>query len=159
LEPTKIYVKSVISVLRTNLIKGFAHITGGGLTENILRILPKNLGVTLDAKKWNVLPIFGWLATIGISSMNLYISISKNRKMYKVIYINVDRDICYFIFTGGINKDEMLRTFNCGIGAVLICSEENKTEVLTKLSSLSVEDENPVVIGSVNTYCGNSARL
>jgi len=81
LEPTKIYVKSVISVLRTNLIKGFAHITGGGLTENIPRILPENLGVTLDAKKWNVLPIFGWLAAIGISSMNLYISISKNRKM------------------------------------------------------------------------------
>jgi len=55
----------------------------------------------------------------------------------------------------------MLRTFNCGIGAVLICSEENKTEVLTKLflSSLSPENENPVVIGSVNTYCGNSARL
>jgi len=68
-------------------------------------------------------------------------------------------EICYFIFTGGISKDEMLRTFNCGIGAVLICSEENKTEVLNKLSSLSLENENPVVIGSVNTYCGNSARL
>lgn len=55
---------------------------------------------------------------------------------------------CFCI--GGINKHEMLRTFNCGIGAVLICSEKDKVEVLAKL-----KDENPVVIGSVNTYCGN----
>lgn len=66
MEPTKIYVKSVIPALRTNLVKGFAHITGGGLTENIPRILPENLGVTLDAKKWNILPIFSWLAAIGM---------------------------------------------------------------------------------------------
>ena len=65
MEPTKIYVKSVIPALRTNLVRGFAHITGGGLMENIPRILPENLGVTLDAKKWNVLPIFSWLAAIG----------------------------------------------------------------------------------------------
>ncbi|XP_070170222.1 trifunctional purine biosynthetic protein adenosine-3 [Polyergus mexicanus] len=113
LEPTKIYVKSVIPALRTNLVKGFAHITGGGLVENIPRILPSHLGVMLDATKWNILPIFGWLATMG-----------------------------------GINKHEMLRTFNCGIGAVLICSEKDKIIVLNKL-----KDENPVVIGSVNVYC------
>jgi len=65
LEPTKIYVKSVLPALRTNLVKGFAHITGGGLTENIPRILPEDLGVTLNATKWNLLPIFGWLAAIG----------------------------------------------------------------------------------------------
>lgn len=65
MKPTRIYVKSVIPALRTNLVKGFAHITGGGLTENIPRILPETLGVTLDAKKWNVLPIFSWLAAIG----------------------------------------------------------------------------------------------
>jgi len=49
---------------------------------------------------------------------------------------------------GGINKHEMLRTFNCGIGAVLICSEKDKTKIVNKL-----KDENPVIIGSVNTYC------
>lgn len=78
LEPTKIYVKSVLPALRTNLVKGFAHITGGGLTENIPRILPEDfhLGVTLDAIKWNVLPIFGWLAAVGeyiVTIQNLYI--------------------------------------------------------------------------------------
>ncbi|EFN86331.1 trifunctional purine biosynthetic protein adenosine-3 [Harpegnathos saltator] len=119
LEPTKIYVKSVISALRTNLVKGFAHITGGGLTENVPRILPENLGVTLDATKWNVLPIFSWLAT-----------------------------------TGGINKYEMLRTFNCGIGAIVICSEKDKLEVLNKL-----KDENPMVIGSVNTHRSNQTKV
>lgn len=65
MEPTKIYVKSVIPALRTHLVKGFAHITGGGLIENIPRILPENMDVTLDANKWNILPIFSWLAAIG----------------------------------------------------------------------------------------------
>lgn len=65
MKPTKIYVKNVLPALRTNLVKGFAHITGGGLIENIPRILPKNFSVTLDATKWNVLPIFGWLAAVG----------------------------------------------------------------------------------------------
>ncbi|KAL6260208.1 hypothetical protein P5V15_007743 [Pogonomyrmex californicus] len=119
LEPTKIYVKSVIPALRTNLVKGFAHITGGGLTENIPRILPENLSATLDAKNWNILSIFGWLAVVG-----------------------------------GISKHEMLRTFNCGIGAVLICSEKDKAEVLSKL-----KDENPVVIGSVDTYRNDQVKV
>lgn len=65
LEPTKIYIKEVISALRTNFIKAFAHITGGGITENIPRILPKDMGVILDAKKWKIQPIFAWLATVG----------------------------------------------------------------------------------------------
>lgn len=58
-------------------------------------------------------------------------------------------EICAFFCIGGISKHEMLRTFNCGIGAVLICSEKDKIIVLNKLKG-----ENPVVIGSVNVYCG-----
>lgn len=114
LEPTKIYSKSVIPALRSNLVKAFAHITGGGLTENIPRILPDGTGVVLDATKWNILPVFGWLA-----------------------------------ITGGIDKQEMLKTFNCGIGAVLICSPEHKDKVLGLLKS-----ENPSVIGFVRSYKG-----
>ncbi|XP_076233450.1 trifunctional purine biosynthetic protein adenosine-3 Gart [Calliopsis andreniformis] len=119
LEPTKIYVRGVIPAVRTNLIKAFAHITGGGLTENIPRVLPKNMGVVLDANKWKIQSIFGWLAV-----------------------------------TGGINKSEMLRTFNCGIGAILICSEKDKDEVLTKLKT-----ENPQIIGHVNTYTDNQVKV
>ncbi|XP_066593901.1 trifunctional purine biosynthetic protein adenosine-3 isoform X2 [Prorops nasuta] len=104
LEPTKIYVKGVIPALRTNLVKAFAHITGGGLLENIPRILPENIGVTLDAKNWKVLPIFSWLAAVG-----------------------------------GIGTQEMLRTFNCGIGGVLICSEKDKSIVMEKYEKVCAE--------------------
>lgn len=68
LEPTKIYTKGVIPALRSNLVKGFAHITGGGLTENIPRVLPDCTGVTIDASTWDILPVFGWLATVGMST-------------------------------------------------------------------------------------------
>ncbi|OAD53342.1 Trifunctional purine biosynthetic protein adenosine-3 [Eufriesea mexicana] len=54
----------VISALRTNLVKAFAHITGGGLTENIPRILPDDMGVILNAKMWRIQPIFAWLACV-----------------------------------------------------------------------------------------------
>ncbi|XP_076627675.1 trifunctional purine biosynthetic protein adenosine-3 Gart [Colletes latitarsis] len=119
LKPTKIYVKGVIPALQTNLVKAFAHITGGGLTENIPRVLPRNMGVTLDATKWKIQPVFGWLAAIG-----------------------------------GINKEEMLRTFNCGIGAILICSEKDRDEVLLKL-----QIEDPKVIGYVNNQKENQIRV
>lgn len=119
LEPTKIYVKGVIPALRTNLVKAFAHITGGGLTENIPRILPKDMGAVLDAKTWIIQPIFAWLATVG-----------------------------------EVNKEEMLRTFNCGIGAILICSERDKDEVLSKL-----QIENPKIIGHIINYKKNHSRI
>lgn len=96
------------------MVKAFAHITGGGLTENIPRVLPDGVGVTLDATQWDILPVFSWLAT-----------------------------------TGGIGKYEMLRTFNCGIGGILICSPENKIKVLDLLKS-----EKAVVIGTVNSIQG-----
>lgn len=86
------------------------------MTENIPRVLPKGLGVQLDATAWNILPVFGWLAT-----------------------------------AGEIGKQEMLRTFNCGIGAILICSEKDKNSVLKSLVS-----ENPAVIGCVSAIDGES---
>lgn len=71
MEPTKIYVKGVIPALRTNLVKAFAHVTGGGLTDNIPRVLSKNMGVVLDATTWKVQPIFGWLAAIGKKTIKM----------------------------------------------------------------------------------------
>ncbi|XP_033215514.1 trifunctional purine biosynthetic protein adenosine-3 [Belonocnema kinseyi] len=115
LKPTKIYTKGVLPALRTNLVKGFAHITGGGLTENIPRVLPDGFSVHLDATQWKIPPVFGWLA-----------------------------------IAGGISKPEMLRTFNCGIGAVIICSPENKQSVLDKLKG-----EEPVVIGNLIPHKGD----
>ena len=65
LAPTRIYVKPLLKALKLGGIKGMAHITGGGLSENIPRVLPEGLGVRLDAAKWPRPGVFGWLAQAG----------------------------------------------------------------------------------------------
>ena len=65
LAPTRLYVRSCLVAARTGCIKVFAHITGGGLLENIPRVLPAGLGVDLDAAAWKIPPIFTWLQGIG----------------------------------------------------------------------------------------------
>ncbi|MGE0751150.1 MAG: phosphoribosylformylglycinamidine cyclo-ligase [Variibacter sp.] len=66
LVPTRLYVKSCLAAIRqTDAVKALAHITGGGFTENIPRVLPKNLGVKIDLAKVPYLPIFDWLASTG----------------------------------------------------------------------------------------------
>lgn len=85
LTPTKLYVSAVLPLLRYENVKALAHITGGGLLENIPRILPSHLGVHLDAVTWKIPPVFGWLAA-----------------------------------KGNVGDQEMLRTFNCGVGMVII---------------------------------------
>ena len=98
LTPTKIYVKSLLPVLRSELfasIRGMAHITGGGLLENTPRILPKSMDVQLDAGTWPVLPVFSWLS-----------------------------------FQGKVAAHEMARTFNMGIGMVLIVKQDAANAVM-----------------------------
>jgi phosphoribosylaminoimidazole synthetase len=65
LTPTKIYVKSCLELSNKGLVKGMAHITGGGLFENIPRMLPDDLAAELDAKTWPVPPVFVWLKKAG----------------------------------------------------------------------------------------------
>ena len=85
LAPTQIYVKPVLSLLKNARIDGLAHITGGGLTENIVRILPDGLGIEIDTGSWTRPAVFSWLQD-----------------------------------KGSITDSELLRTFNCGIGMVMI---------------------------------------
>ena len=88
LEPTLIYVKSTLAAIAAGGVHGMAHITGGGLLENIPRVLPEGLGADIDAAAWKLPDVFRWLAE-----------------------------------AGGIAQNEMARTFNCGIGMVVIVSE------------------------------------
>jgi len=87
--PTRIYVPTVQRILESACINGMAHITGGGLTENILRVVPETLGLEIDPLQWSGPAVFGWLAE-----------------------------------AGNIEPSEMRRTFNMGIGFVLICSPD-----------------------------------
>lgn len=98
LVPTKIYVKSVLPLIKDGMVKAFAHITGGGVVENIPRVLPDSVSCTLDANTWEIPPAFCWLS-----------------------------------YTGNVTSDEMLRTFNCGLGAVLIVDSKNVESVLATL--------------------------
>ncbi len=111
LTPTKIYIKSLLPSVRAGKVKGMAHITGGGLLENIPRVLPEGTGVRLDAAKWEFLPVFKWLSR-----------------------------------TAGINNHEMSRTFNCGIGMIVICAQANKKDLL---AALNAAGETATEIGEV----------
>lgn len=89
LTPTEIYVKDALWAIRNGGVHGLAHITGGGLTENVPRVLPEGLGAEIDLESFWVFPEFMWMAA-----------------------------------EGGISDEEMLRTFNCGIGMVLVVSAD-----------------------------------
>jgi phosphoribosylformylglycinamidine cyclo-ligase len=110
LEPTRIYVKSVLRVIETARIKGIAHITGGGLLENVPRVLPAGLGVELEARAWTPAPVFGWLRAIGVA------------------------------------EREMQRTFNCGVGLVVIVAEQ---AAAATLAALEANGERAATIGRV----------
>lgn len=111
LRPTKIYVRTIMNLLRDFRINGIAHITGGGLVDNIARILPKGLTANICKGCWKVPPIFTFLKE-----------------------------------HGGISDAEMLRTFNNGIGMVLIVSPEDEEEILLRLKAL---DQKAVTIGEI----------
>jgi phosphoribosylformylglycinamidine cyclo-ligase len=104
LAPTRIYVKPVLEMLKTQQIDGIAHITGGGLTENIVRVLPQGLGIEIDTGAWSMPQVFTWLQE-----------------------------------NGAITDGEMFRTFNCGIGMVLIVPEPEADKVCEQALSLELD--------------------
>ena len=111
LKPTKIYVKEVLKLIDKNLINGCANITGGGLADNIKRVIPDNLVAEINLNEVKALKIFKWL--------------NKN----------------------GISDNEMLKTFNCGVGFCLIISP-NKYERVKKNFTKKFK---PYIIGKIST--------
>jgi phosphoribosylamine--glycine ligase/phosphoribosylformylglycinamidine cyclo-ligase len=98
LEPTRIYISQILPVAKRGLLKGMSHITGGGFTENVPRVLPKHLGCYIDAATWEQPPVFRFLMK-----------------------------------HGNIAPLEMARTFNNGIGMVLIVAADKVDEVVEAL--------------------------
>ncbi len=111
LKPTKIYTEQVRNLLRDLTINGMAHITGGGLTDNLPRILPKRCRAEINEGSWVVPPVFEILQR-----------------------------------AGGVSQDEMYRTFNCGIGLILVVPEDQADETLDRLAAM---DEPAWAIGRV----------
>ncbi|NOC82516.1 phosphoribosylformylglycinamidine cyclo-ligase [Ruegeria sp. HKCCD6428] len=99
LTPTRLYVKPALAAVRAGGVHALAHITGGGLTENLPRVLPQGLGARIDLGSWQLSPVFRWMAK-----------------------------------TGSIVEAEMLKTFNCGIGLIIVCAADKADELSALLA-------------------------
>ena len=110
MKPTKIYVNEVLNLIDNNILNGCANITGGGIKDNIKRIIPSNLCAEIDLNKINTLKIFKWLNKSGIS------------------------------------ENEMLKTFNCGVGFCLIVNPKN----FNKVTKSFPKKFKPYVIGKIS---------
>jgi phosphoribosylformylglycinamidine cyclo-ligase len=111
LRPTRIYVKVILNLMRDFNIGGIAHITGGGIIDNLPRIIPKGYKAVVHRGTWEIPPIFSFLKE-----------------------------------KGNISEDEMLRTFNNGIGMILVVRTKEAQEILGRLHSLG---QKAFVIGEI----------
>lgn len=111
LTPTRLYVRSILPLARAGRIKALAHITGGGLTENVPRVLRDGLAARFDLHSWERPSVFRWLQEIG-----------------------------------DIADEEMLRTFNCGLGLVLVVEPAHARAVCRELADAG---ETPITVGSL----------
>jgi phosphoribosylformylglycinamidine cyclo-ligase len=102
--PTTIYVKPILALLKRQAVHGMAHITGGGLKENIIRVVPEQLGITLDSSAWKLPAVFDWLQR-----------------------------------EGRVVRNEMWRTFNCGIGYTLIVARDQRESTIAALKALGLD--------------------
>ena len=111
LAPTRIYVKALLALVRAMPVHALAHITGGGLTDNIPRVLPEGLEAVLERRNWQRDPVFDWLQK-----------------------------------AGSIESAEMYRTFNCGLGMVVIVPPEHAAAAVKFLAARA---ETATIVGEV----------
>jgi phosphoribosylformylglycinamidine cyclo-ligase len=122
LTPTRIYVKSLLKIIKkSNSIKALAHITGGGFTENIPRVLPKNIVADIDLNAVPFAPVFKWLQD-----------------------------------EGGVAEAEMLRTFNCGVGMIVVVAAK---DVKSTSAALKRAGETVVVLGTLRKRKNKEAQV
>lgn len=118
--PTRIYVKPLLALMQNLPVKGMAHITGGGLLENVPRILPPDVTAVLDGMAWQTPRIFKWLRE-----------------------------------QGNVEQQEMYRTFNCGIGMVIIMNPNHAAEAVAQLASVG---ETAWCIGTIQPRTGDEKQ-
>ncbi|MEA3291429.1 MAG: phosphoribosylformylglycinamidine cyclo-ligase [Pseudomonadota bacterium] len=116
LAPTRIYVKPLLELMRKIEVKGLAHITGGGLPENLPRVLPENTRAIINRNGWEIPPLFRWLQE-----------------------------------QGNIERHELLRTFNCGIGMVVCVAANDAGEAAATLEQAG---ETVYRIGRIEAHAG-----
>lgn len=116
LEPTRIYVKPMLGLMKQVAVKGMSHITGGGISENLPRVLPAGVHAAIDTGSWQQGPVFDWLQS-----------------------------------TGSIETEEMRRTFNCGVGMIVVVAPD---DVETALVSLAGMGEKAWHIGEIRSEPG-----
>ena len=121
IRPTRIYVQNLLALQADYSINAIAHITGGGLLENVPRVLPEQLCARIDLGSWRLPPVFEWLQQ-----------------------------------AGNVEQQEMLRTFNCGVGMLLAVDAELEQPILQKLQALG---EDAWVIGEVVERSGQAAGI
>jgi phosphoribosylformylglycinamidine cyclo-ligase len=114
LAPTRIYVKPLLELIAKQPVHALAHITGGGITENLPRVLPDELGANIILNSWDRPAIFDWLQE-----------------------------------KGNIAEDELLRTFNCGIGMIICVPAETKDSAIELLNSAG---ESAFAIGKITQH-------
>ena len=121
LAPTRLYVKQALAAVRAGGVHALAHITGGGLTENLPRVLPDGLGATIDLSSWELPPVFRWLAE-----------------------------------TARMKEAELLKTFNCGIGMIVVVAADKAPalEALLRAEGESVTRIGAVIEGQGVSYAG-----
>ena len=123
LKPTKIYVNSLLNILKNNNgVKALAHITGGGITENLPRVFNSvDLQAEINVKKWERPKLFEWLQEMG-----------------------------------NIDEDEMLKTFNCGIGMALIVDPSETDKIIHQLTS---QGDESILIGKIVSSSNKDNRV
>ncbi len=121
MQPTRIYVKPLLTLMRALPVKGLAHITGGGLVGNVPRILPAGVAAEIETKAWPMPPLFEWLQA-----------------------------------QGNVAQDEMHRTFNCGIGMIVVVAAGDAD---TAMQQLTEAGETVYRIGRIVTRGDHEAVL
>jgi phosphoribosylformylglycinamidine cyclo-ligase len=115
--PTRIYVKPLLKLMQAMTVKGMAHITGGGISENVPRVLPSNVVAAIDAKSWTMPKLFQWLQK-----------------------------------EGNVDAQEMYRTFNCGVGMVVIMAAD---QAAAAIALLEAEGETVYTLGTIRARVGD----